>query len=145
VGALGGKDKANALLNHFTGTTNVDATTSSDPAFINAQNVLSPGGQPRTGGPALTYVPSQGNFSSSGTWTGPSFTTYVGTSFANFDLSTQATVEMHEFIHASMPNTWINRAMIDMSVVNQQGMSPNRTANIYTISKKCGTKLPPGF
>jgi len=58
--------------------------------------------------------------------------------------SAQLTVEMHEFIHAaSSPLT--NKLFVDMMRPNIPGMAQNRIANIYDISKKCGTALPPGF
>jgi hypothetical protein len=90
---------------------------------------------------ALTYVPREGNFEN-GSWTGPNFSTYIGAGVANMTVSQQATVEMHEFIHATSPGDWYSQNLVDMRNPSQYG---GVTANIYDIQKDCGTDLPQGF
>jgi RHS repeat-associated protein len=135
---LGGTNAATQVLNHFLGTVNVDTQPSTGQLFNSARATIDAGLAI-----AETFVPRSGNFTN-GQFTGPNFNSFVGNAFAGFDPSAQLTVEMHEFIHAaSSPLT--NKLFVDMMMPNIPGMAQNRIANIYEISKKCGTMLPPGF
>ena len=59
--------------------------------------------------------------------------------------SAQETVMFHEFLHVAKGVSWLAKSFVDMKTPNVPGLAQNRTANIYQISKNCGTALPPGF
>jgi hypothetical protein len=128
---LGGTAKANAAVDHLTGIVNVDAPgysgSASVKATIDSGNAL-----------AMTAVPITGNFQN-GQWSGPNFSTYIGSDVANFTLLQQATVEFHELIHVTTDANFYAQALVDLS--NMYG----QTTNIYEIVKNCGTALPPKF
>jgi RHS repeat-associated protein len=143
---LGGSAKAAQLLAHFNGTTMVSPNTKySDQNTAQAQNVLY-GPQQQNPGGATTPVPDGGNFQNGNWATTGGFTTYFGNVASGYSPSAQATVLVHEFMHAGSTGSTIETAAIDMVTPNVPGQQKsNITANIYQIQKNCGTALPPGY
>lgn len=87
---------------------------------------------------AVTFVPVSGNFRN-GQWVGPDFSSYIGSTVANSNLSQQATVEMHELIHVTTPGDFYSQGLVDLT--NMYG----QLTNIFEIAHDCGTELPPNF
>jgi RHS repeat-associated protein len=128
---LGGSDKANQAVDHLLGQINVDS-----PGY--SGNTQAKADIDSGTAWAETPVPAAGNFQG-GQWTGPNFSTYIGSTVAAFSLSQQLTVEMHELIHATSPGGLISQGLVDLS--NPFG----QLANVYQIHKDCDTALPPKY
>ena len=139
---LGGSSIASQILNQFNGTVNVDSPT----ANTNAPGFAAGQAQVAAGATASTPVPNGGNFTN-GQWSGPNFSTFVGNTFANYDVSVQATIEIHEFMHAASDGSLIATGLIDLTNPLPSGNRTvgGQTMNIYAIAAKCGTMLPPNF
>lgn len=139
---LGGANAAKQILSHFIGQVNVDTQHSTGVEFDLAKadlDAVPPGAL------LVTFVPHLvGNFSG-GVFVGAAFRTYTGNNAVAYGLDAMLTMQMHEFTHVKAP-AFANRiGLPDLKLPNVPGKSQNRTANVYKISKECGTALPPGF
>jgi RHS repeat-associated protein len=140
---LGGSDKAGQILANFNGPTTLSAGAKyADPNAAQAQGLI----YGPSSSVAITPVPQGGNFQNGAWATKGGFTSYVGTVFGGYSTSAQATVLIHEFMHAGSSGSMLETAIIDLLTPNLPGQpNANITGNIYKISKDCGTALPPGF
>jgi hypothetical protein len=145
---LGGAANAAEILDHFQGFINVDAPNPNAAVPADAKSIIDNGSAV-----ALTPVPDSGNFQD-GQFSGPNFNTYIGQTIANYNFSQQLSVEMHEFIHASLPGVgspggFYAQHLADVAFLGAPNANPpiagNRIANIYQIHANCGTALPPGY